>query len=149
MVPGRFRLVGCWDAAAAGSIVSVGALGKLYHDGEVLIRQGEIGEQLFVVLDGQLEILHEDRGRETRIRVACKDELIGEMAVFERTVRSATVRALGEARVLTLDRKSFLRRINEDPSLAFRVVETMSRRVRELSAEIVRLKAALRERGAE
>ena len=71
------------------------------------------------------------------------------MAVFEREVRSATVRALGEARVLTLDRKNFLRRINEDPSLAFRVVETMSRRVRELSAEIVRLKAALGERGLE
>ena len=129
--------------------MSPGALGKVYHDGEVIVRQGDVGDALFVIQEGRLEILSERQGKELRIRIAGKDELVGEMAVFEREVRSATVRALGEARVLTLDRKNFLRRINEDPSLAFRVVETMSRRVRELSAEIVRLKAALRERGVE
>jgi CRP-like cAMP-binding protein len=130
-------------------MMSLGALGKVYHDGEVIVRQGDVGDALFVIQEGQLEILSERQGKELRIRIAGKDELVGEMAVFEREVRSATVRALGEARVLTLDRKNFLRRINEDPSLAFRVVETMSRRVRELSAEIVRLKAALGERGVE
>lgn len=129
--------------------MSRGVVGKLYRDGEVIIRQGEAADGLFVVLAGQLEILSEHDGRETRIRIAGEGELIGEMAVFERQVRSATVRALGEARLLTVDRKNFLRRINEDPSLAFRIVETMSRRIRELSAEIVRLKAALGERGTE
>jgi CRP/FNR family transcriptional regulator len=129
--------------------MSQGALGKVYHDREVIVRQGEAGDGLFVIQEGQLEILSENHGRETRLRVAGEGELIGEMAVFEREVRSATVRALGEARVLTVDRKNFLRRINEDPSLAFRLVETMSRRIRELSVEVVRLKAALRERGGE
>lgn len=129
--------------------MTLGALGKVYHDGEVIVRQGDVGDAMFVIQEGRLEILSESQGKELRIRIAGKDELVGEMAVFEREVRSATVRALGEARVLTLDRKNFLRRINEDPSLAFRVVETMSRRVRELSAEIVRLKAALGERGVE
>ncbi|HXI20548.1 MAG TPA: cyclic nucleotide-binding domain-containing protein [Gemmatimonadales bacterium] len=129
--------------------MSRGAVGRLYHDGEVIIRQGEAADGLFVVLDGQLEILSEHDGKETRIRIAGAGELIGEMAVFERQVRSATVRALGEARLLTVDRKNFLRRINEDPSLAFRMVETMSRRIRELSEEIVRLKAALGGRGTE
>jgi CRP/FNR family transcriptional regulator len=129
--------------------MSNGALGKVYHDREVIVRQGEAGDGLFVIQEGRLEILSESDGRETRLRIAGEGELIGEMAVFEREVRSATVRALGEARVLTLDRRNFLRRINEDPSLAFRLVETMSRRIRELSAEIVNLKTALRERGVE
>jgi len=129
--------------------MSQGALGRIYHHGEVIIRQGEAGDGLFVIQEGQLEILSEHEGGETRIRVAGSGELIGEMAVFERQVRSATVRALGEARVLSVDRKNFLRRINEDPSLAFRLVETMSRRIRELTAELVRLKTALRERGVE
>ena len=129
--------------------MSQGALGKVYHDREVIVRQGEAGDGLFVIQEGELEILSENDGRETRLRVARKGELIGEMAVFERQVRSATVRAVGEARVLTVDRKNFLQRINEDPSLAFRLVETMSRRIRELSVEVVRLKAALREREGE
>jgi CRP-like cAMP-binding protein len=129
--------------------MSQGALGRLYHDGEVIVRQGEIGDAMFVIQDGQLEILLEKDGRETRIRVAGKDELIGEMAVFEHEARSATVRALGDARVLTVDRKNFLRRINEDPSLAFRLVETMSRRVRELSEEIAKLKTGPADRSVQ
>lgn len=129
--------------------MSQGALGKIYRDGELIVRQGDIGDGIFVIQEGQVEILSDSEGEAMRIRVAGRDELVGEMAVFERAPRSATMRALGEARVLTVDRKNFLRRINEDPSLAFRLVETMSRRVRELSAEIVRLKMALRERGAD
>jgi CRP/FNR family cyclic AMP-dependent transcriptional regulator len=129
--------------------MSRGALGKVYHDGDVIVRQGEAADGLFVIQEGRLEILSESHGRQTRLRIAGEGELIGEMAVFDRQVRSATVRALGEARVLTVDRKNFLRRINEDPSLAFRIVETMSRRIRELGVEVVRLTAALGERGGE
>lgn len=128
--------------------MSQGALGKVYRSGEVIVREGEAGDGLFVIQEGQLEILSGKEGEETRLRVAGPGELIGEMAVFEHQVRSATVRALGDARVLTIDRKNFLLRINEDPSLAFRLVETMSHRIRELSAEIVHLKAALREQEA-
>ena len=51
----------------------------------------------------------------------------------------ATVQALSQTRVLTVDKKTILRRIHEDPSLAYRILETMSRRVRELETELVRL----------
>ena len=44
-------------------------------------------------------------------------------------------------------RFDILRRINEDPSLAFRMIETMSRRIRELSDEVVTLQTALDQRG--
>lgn len=118
-----------------------GALGRLYQDGEVITRQGDCGDCLFVIQEGQVEIVVERDGKEIPLRVASKDELIGEMAIFERQLRSATARARGLARVLTLDKKNFLRRISEDPSLAFRIVETMSRRVRELSQQIADLKA--------
>jgi CRP-like cAMP-binding protein len=62
------------------------------------------------------------------------------MAIFEHDVRSATVRALGEVRALTIDKRTFLRRITEDPSLAFRIVEKMSHRIREMNNKLVRLK---------
>ena len=124
-----------------------GELGRTYRDGEIVVRQGDPGDCLFVVQEGQLEIVQEEGGKETVLRVAGKDELIGEMAIFERVKRSATVRARGTARVLTLDKRNFLKRINEDPSLAFRIVETMSRRVRELSDQVVELRRALDARG--
>jgi CRP-like cAMP-binding protein len=54
-------------------------------------------------------------------------------------VRSATVRALGEARVITVDKRNFMRRVHEDPALAFRLVETMSNRIRKLTQRIAEL----------
>jgi len=70
-----------------------------------------------------------------------KGEFFGEMALFDREVRSATVCADGPARILTVDRHSLLRRIQEDPSLAFRIIEMMSGRVRQLSTEIADLRS--------
>ena len=122
----------------------IGELGRTYRDGEIVIRQGDVAECLYVVQEGHLEVVREEDGKQTVIRVAGKDELVGEMAVFYRAPRSATVRARGTVRVLTLDKKNFLRRINEDPSLAFRMIETMSRRVRELTDHIVELKRSAR-----
>jgi CRP-like cAMP-binding protein len=116
-----------------------GALGKVYDDGDVIIRQGEMGDCMFVIQEGAVEVYTEKEGKVVLLAVRREGELIGEMAVFEREVRSASVRARGRARVLTLDKKNFLRRINEDPSLALRLVQTMSRRIRELSEEVARL----------
>ncbi len=123
--------------------MSDGGLGRTYEDGELILRQGDVGDCLFVVQEGEVEIVAERNGTLARLRVAGKGEMIGEMAIFQRVVRSATARALGKARVLTVDKRNFLRRINEDPSLAFRIVETMSRRVRELSDEVARLQGEL------
>jgi len=120
--------------------VSPETLGKLYEDGEVLIRQGEAGDCMYVIREGEVEVIVEQDGRETLLRVAGKGELLGEMAIFEKAPRSATVRARGQVRALTIDKKNFLRRVSQDPSIAFNVVQTLARRVRELSGEIASLK---------
>jgi CRP-like cAMP-binding protein len=120
--------------------MTTGALGKVYEDGEILVRQGDTGDAMFVIQQGQAEILVERDGAETRIRIAGEGEIIGEMAVFERETRSATVRALGEMRALTIDKRNFMRQITEDPSVAFRIVQSMSSRIRELSNQIAELK---------
>jgi CRP-like cAMP-binding protein len=120
--------------------MSTGTLGRVYEDGELLLRQGDVGDAMYVIQEGEVEILVERDGRETVVGVAHAGDMLGEMAIFLHERRSATVRAKGRARALTVDKKNFLRRINEDPSIAFRLVETMSRRVRDLSKELARLK---------
>lgn len=120
--------------------MSGGALGKVYEDGDVIIRQGDVGECMFVVQEGEVEVYVDRDGREVPLAVRGPGEMIGEMAVFEREVRSASVRARGRARLLTVDKKNFMKRISEDPALAFRILETLSRRLRELGAELARLR---------
>ena len=116
-----------------------GGLGRLYRDGDIITRQGDVGTCMFVVQSGQIEVVSERDGLETVLRVASEGEVMGEMAIFDREVRSATLRARGDARVLTLDKKNFLKRLHQDPSLAVRVIQTMSTRVRELGDQVARL----------
>ena len=121
--------------------MEAGDLGRVYKDGEVIVRQGEAGDCMYVIQAGKAEVLQEQNGRNMRLAVLEEKDFFGEMALFEREVRSATVRALAEVRILTVDKRAFLRRIQEDPSLAFRVVEHLCHRVRRLNEELARIKA--------
>ncbi|HJX73109.1 MAG TPA: cyclic nucleotide-binding domain-containing protein, partial [Candidatus Deferrimicrobiaceae bacterium] len=78
-------------------------------------------------------------GKEVRLAELGEGDFFGEMALFEKDVRSATVRPLGEVRVLTVDKKMFLRKIHDDPSLAFMIMKRMSRRIRELDEALMRI----------
>ena len=118
-----------------------GALGKVYKDGEEIIRQGKMGDSMFVVQGGRVEVLqHCEKGGEQHLAYLEAGDFFGEMAVFEKEVRSATVRAAGEARVLKVDQKALLTRIREDPLLAVNLLKTMSHRIRDLNQEISRHK---------
>lgn len=118
-----------------------GALGKIYKDGEEIIRQGKMGDSMYVVQGGRVEVLqHGKNGSEQHLAFLEAGDFFGEMAVFEKEVRSATVRAAGEARVLKVDKKALLTRIREDPLLAVNLLKTMSHRIRDLNREISRHK---------
>jgi CRP/FNR family cyclic AMP-dependent transcriptional regulator len=120
--------------------MSSGSLGKVFEDGEVIVRQGEIGDSMFVIQEGRVGVFLERDGEEILLAEPGAGEIIGEMAIFEHKPRSATVKALGVARILTIDRKNFMRRVSEDPSLAFRILETMSHRIRELDEQLAQLR---------
>ena len=118
-----------------------GELGKEYKNGEIIIKQGESGNCMYVIQSGEVEVLRDNDGKEIRLAIRKAGDFFGEMALFSREVRSATIRALGDARVLTVDRKNLLNSIQKDPSLAFRIIETLSKRIRDLSEEIVPYKS--------
>lgn len=113
------------------------ALGKVFEDGEIIVRQGDEGNCMYVIQDGRVEVVRTQGDDIVRLAVLNQGDFFGEMAIFEKEVRSATVRALERTRVLTVDKRTFLRRIQEDPTLAFRVVEAMSRRIKRLNEEFM------------
>ena len=114
-----------------------GAMGKFYHDGEEIVRQGNTGDCMYVVQSGQVEVIqHSDYGREQHLAFLESGDFFGEMSVFEKEVRSATVRSSGESRVLKIDKRTLLRRIKEDPLLAVNLLKTLSHRIRDLNSEV-------------
>lgn len=116
--------------------MDAGGLGKIYNDGEVIIKQGDSGNCMYVIQSGEVEVIRDNNGKEVRLAVRKEGDFFGEMALFSKEVRSATIRALGNTRILTVDRKNLLMSIQKDPSLAFRIIETLSKRIRDLSEEI-------------
>jgi len=111
-------------------------LGKTYEHGQVIVQQGETGDCMFAIQEGRLEVIKDGPRGEVRVATLEPGDIFGEMAIFEREVRSATVRSMGHARVLTVDKKTFLRRVQEDPTLAFNLVRMMSQRIRKLDQQI-------------
>lgn len=119
----------------------MGELGKIYNSGEIIVRQGDVGECMYFIQAGKVEVIREGDGKEVKLAELGHGEFFGEMALFEKGVRSATVRPMGEVRVLSVDKRLFLRKIHEDPALAFRIMQKMSRRIRDLDKELGNLRS--------
>lgn len=110
--------------------------GRIYQDRECVVRKGEEGNTMFVILSGKLEVLDERDGKEVSLNVMQQGDVFGEMALFQKEPRSVTVRAQGEAQVMTIDKRALLKRIKEDPLVAMNLIETLCQRIRRLTAMV-------------
>lgn len=115
-------------------------LGREYADGEVICRQGDPGRYMYVIQAGRAAVVRQEDGAEVVITELGAGDTFGEMAIVDRAPRSATIRANGPVRVLALDKRTFLRGVHEDPSLAYVILQAMSRRIRALTEELSRYK---------
>jgi len=114
-----------------------GTLGRVYADGERVVRQGEPADDFFLVQDGQVELVWEAGDAVVRLDLLAPGDVFGQQTLFRRGTQTATARAVGGCRVLTLSRETFLRSIHEDPSLAFQMLKC-------LTSQIDRLHEAVR-----
>jgi len=122
------------DMASGGT----GALGKCFKDGQVIYNQGDPGDCMYVIQEGKVEVFQRRGAQEFMLEELGKGEFFGEMALFEPQVRAQTMRASGMTWVYTLERDSLIRRLHEDPSLAFRLIQQMAYRIRDLEEAMMR-----------
>jgi len=120
-------------------------LGKDYPDGTVIFHQGETGHTMYIILQGSVEIYLEEDIQEISLARRGQGDFLGEMALLTQEKRSASARAIGPVRLLSLDKKNFLRRVQEDPTIAMRLVAMLSSRIREMDTQVVVLTRALRD----
>lgn len=117
-----------------------GELGKIYQEGEYLFKEGDKGDVMYVIQSGKVKITKDTPSGESTIAVLETGEILGEMALFDRMPRSANAKALGKARVLTVDKKKLFSTISRDPTMVFKILESMSHRIRKLNEELTKLK---------
>jgi len=117
-------------------------LGKKLQDGEIICRQGDAEDCMYAIQSGCVEAVRDDGGALTVVGELTAGDFFGEMALFSREAHPVTMRAKGETRVLVLDRAAFVRRVQEDPSFAFRLLEKLAQHIRTLVTEVSLFKRA-------
>ncbi len=116
--------------------MKINKLGHPYKDGEEIIKQGTVGDCIYVIQEGRVEVIDESGETEIKLAELGSADFFGEMGLFEKDVRSCTVRALGDVTILTIDKKNFYKTIQKDPTLAYRLLEKMSYRLRETNKRL-------------
>ena len=114
-----------------------GSLGRDYKDGSIILEENSIGKEMYVILSGKVDIIKKKGSEETTLATLEEGDFFGEMSLFDNSPRSATVKASGDVKLIEINQKNFLKKISKDPSLAFRMLEKMSHRLREMDEKIL------------
>ena len=114
---------------------------ETFADGEVIVREGDEGREMYLIQDGAADVFKSVDGTEVRLATLERGSFFGEMSLLESLPRSATVRARGATHLLVIEPGMLLIKIRRDPTFAFEMLQHMSRRVRELDEQIVALAA--------
>jgi CRP/FNR family cyclic AMP-dependent transcriptional regulator len=97
-------------------------------DGEFLVKEGDTDQTLFVLAAGKLNVISKNSEGEDRLVYTMHDgECAGTRAFVEQTPRKATLCAVGEATVYTLDPKDFEALLVMHPHAAFKVMRALFR----------------------
>jgi CRP/FNR family transcriptional regulator, cyclic AMP receptor protein len=110
---------------------------KSFKRGEMIFRKDDPGTHLYMVLDGAVKIaLPGEFGQEALVAIMRPGEFFGELALFDRSPRSASATALEDTRAALLAGDDFLAYLESHPA-SFRVVlETLARTIRRLSDRV-------------
>jgi CRP/FNR family transcriptional regulator, cyclic AMP receptor protein len=102
-----------------------------FAPGQTIFKIGDIRDQAYIVLEGNVEILVND----TVVELAGPGALVGEMALIDDQPRSATLVAKDAVRLIILDQRRFEFLIQQTPYFALHVMKVMAERLRRMGSK--------------
>jgi len=107
-------------------LAGAGVPARDFKAGDVIFRQGDPAQELFIIQSGEVEIRLGNRVLETLPQYS----IFGEMALIDNAPRSATAIAASDAKLVPVSEKRFLFLISNTPYFALNVMRIMARRLR-------------------
>lgn len=102
----------------------------VYEDGETIFREGDETREMYIVKEGEVVVTKQSSKGDVELATLRKGEFVGEMSLLESLPRSATAKAKGRTKLLMIHTGGFLLKIRRDPTFAFEMMQTLSRRIR-------------------
>lgn len=93
--------------------------------GKVLCRQGDTGQEFFVIMEGEADVTQDGK----HIATCHAGDFFGEIALIERVPRTATVTAKTPIRFFVVTSRDFLRLLDEHPGIERKVLRSLARRL--------------------
>lgn len=108
-------------------------LTTLYSAGDVIFEQGQLGTEMYIIHEGQVEIVTTEGENEAVVATLEKGDFFGEMALLDdhQPLRSATARVVVDTKLLTIDGTTFSKMLRQNPEIAIRMIRKFARRLRE------------------
>ena len=105
--------------------------------GELVLREGDPGDSLYVVLDGELEVTKRQGDQEIQLALYEPGQFFGEMALLEQAPRSASVRALRESSLLVIGQAAFQTLLTCSSSAPVKILYTVTSRLRSTESMLI------------
>lgn len=99
-----------------------------FKTGDVIFRKDEPGHVMYLVTQGEVEILIHDKV----VEKVMPGGVVGEMALLDLGPRSATATAKTDCLLLAIDRERFQQQVKKSPSFSLQVMRIMAERLRRL-----------------
>lgn len=119
----------------AGSSMAIEKCINEFDVDDVIFEEGSTGRELFVVLDGKIDIVKISGASKTVIVTLGKGEFFGEMAVIDGSSRSATaIASAPNTRVMRINHARFVYLVSQQPAFALMIMDALSKRLRASNA---------------
>src|SRR5215211_6521699 len=105
--------------------------------GQLVLREGDPGDSLYVLLDGELEVTKRQGSQDILLAVYKPGQFFGEMALLEQAPRSASVRTVRESRLLVISQAAFQTLLSCSPSAPFRILRAVTSRLRSTESMLI------------
>lgn len=111
-----------------------------FQDGQLLMRQGEVGNEAFVLMDGRVAVIVDSPQGEIIVAELGDNELIGEIAILCDVPRTASVKALGEVKTLLIRKEQFLQLVSQFPQMGIEIMRSLADRLSATNLELAEAK---------
>jgi CRP/FNR family transcriptional regulator, cyclic AMP receptor protein len=110
--------------------------GQTFPAGTVLFREGDPGEEMYVIQTGRVQLTRRVRGREAHLASLPPGEFFGEMAIVNNRPRSATATVLDESQLLVIDGRTFEAMVRGNAEIALRFIKKLAARLAQANSQV-------------